>query len=105
DLGPVDLVYDRAALVALPDTIRARYAPHVAALAGPAAQLLISFEYDPAEMAGPPFPVRPDEIQRLYGDRYTLAELARQDVIDNQDRFKAVGVSSFVQVVWKLTCL
>ncbi|MCC4307368.1 thiopurine S-methyltransferase [Alcanivorax marinus] len=105
DLGPVDRVYDRAALVALPEALRARYAPHVATLTGNAPQLLISFEYDPSEMDGPPFPVQPDEIHRLYGDRYTLEELSRQDVIDSQDRFKDAGVTSFVQVAWRLNPL
>lgn len=67
--------------------------------------MLISFEYDPSEMDGPPFPVQPDEIHRLYGDRYTLEELSRQDVIDSQDRFKDAGVTSFVQVAWRLNPL
>ncbi|MBL7250992.1 thiopurine S-methyltransferase [Alloalcanivorax marinus] len=104
-LGPVDLVYDRAALVALPEAMRARYAPHLRALTGAAPQLLIAFEYDPAEMDGPPFPVFAEEVRRLYQDHYTLRELSRQDVIENQDRFKEAGVTSFVQVAWKLNPL
>tara|TARA_A100001391_G_scaffold116217_1_gene78690 strand:- start:3175 stop:3840 length:666 start_codon:yes stop_codon:yes gene_type:complete len=106
-LGPVDLVYDRAALVALPEAMRARYAPHVCELSGDAPQLLISSEYDPAEMAGPPFPVFAGEVRRLYQDqaRYALCELSRQDVIEKQDHFKAAGVTAFVLVAWKLSPL
>src|SRR6185503_16992975 len=45
-LGPVDAVYDRAALVALPKDMRGNYAAHLAEVTGRAPQLLISFDYD-----------------------------------------------------------
>ena len=65
-LGPVDAVYDRAALVALPAEMRPDYAQHVAAVTANAAQLLISFDYDQSVMAGPPFSVPSSEVSRLY---------------------------------------
>jgi len=74
-LGPVDAVYDRAALVALPAGTRRRYADHLAAITGTAPQLVIAVEHGRTE--GPPFSVDPAEMHRLYGDRYTLLELAR----------------------------
>lgn len=79
-LGPVDAVYDRAALVALPAETRRRYAAHLAALSRQAPQLLINYEYDQALMAGPPFAVDAGEIERLYGGHYHLRCLARQRV-------------------------
>jgi thiopurine S-methyltransferase len=75
-LGPVDAVYDRAALVALPADPRARYAAHVHAITAGAPQLLICFEYDQGVMAGPPFSVDPAEAERVHGDRYALQRLA-----------------------------
>lgn len=72
-LGPVDAVYDRAALVALPADLRPRYARHVAEIAEDAPQLLIAYEYDQAAMDGPPFAVGAEEIRRLYGPRYDAA--------------------------------
>src|SRR5215831_11061782 len=54
-LGPVDAIYDRAALVALPENMRKRYAAHLTELTQKAPQLLISYEYDQRVMAGPPF--------------------------------------------------
>jgi thiopurine S-methyltransferase len=41
-LGPVDAIYDRAALVALPPEMRRRYAKHLVELSGGAPQLLLS---------------------------------------------------------------
>lgn len=66
-LGPVDALYDRAALIALPPALRP---PYVALLrrvlpAG-ARGLVITAEYDQARMSGPPFAVLEDELRALY---------------------------------------
>lgn len=79
-LGPVDAVYDRAALVALPDDLRGRYAAHLPDLTGGAPQLLISYEYDQSEMGGPPFSVCEAEIRRHYQDRYDVTRIAAVDI-------------------------
>lgn len=67
-LGPVDAVWDRAALVALPEDTRRRYAAHLVALTAGAPQLVSSFSTaEGAAAGGPPFAVGPAEIGRLYG--------------------------------------
>ena len=76
-LGPVDAVYDRAALVALPESMRPAYAAHIHRLTHGALQLLLCFEYDQSAMPGPPFSVDRAEIMRVYGRHYALQELAR----------------------------
>ncbi|MCB9969170.1 MAG: thiopurine S-methyltransferase [Geminicoccaceae bacterium] len=75
-LGPVDAVYDRAALVALPAAMRRRYAAHLTRTTRAAPQLLISFEYDQSLMDGPPFSVGGEEINELYADRFEVTRLA-----------------------------
>ncbi|MGE0371116.1 MAG: thiopurine S-methyltransferase [Gammaproteobacteria bacterium] len=79
-LGPVDAVYDRAALVALPGEIRGRYAAHLAEITAGAPQLLICYEYDQALAAGPPFSVSSEEVGRHYRGGYDLSLLASVDV-------------------------
>lgn len=79
-LGSVDAVYDRAALVALPQDMRARYAAHLVTLTAHAPQLLISFEYDQRAMDGPPFSVSQEEIRQHYGQRYDITVLTSLDV-------------------------
>lgn len=69
-LGPIDATFDRAALVALPADMRARYAAHVIEITAGAPQLLVTFEYDQATMEGPPFAVPADEVRGHYGARY-----------------------------------
>lgn len=79
-LGPVDAVYDRAALVALPDEMRNRYTSHVPEITGDAPQLLLTFEYDQSVMKGPPFSVSDEEVLRQYKDQYELTRIGTSDV-------------------------
>lgn len=69
-LGSVDAVYDRAALVALPEKIRGRYVKHLLEITAAAPQLLITFEYNQNLMDGPPFSISSDEVDQQYGDVY-----------------------------------
>lgn len=101
-LGAVDAVYDRAALVALPPDMRARYAEHLLELTYAAPQLLISFEYDQAAMNGPPFSVPTEEIAALYADFFEMRELRRADIIEKEPRFRERGLQSLVEVAWQL---
>ncbi len=75
-LGPVDAIYDRAALVALPADMRPDYAQHLTRLSQCAPQLVICFEYNQALLAGPPFSVDSVQMQQLYGDNYQLSCVA-----------------------------
>ncbi len=65
-LGEVDAVYDRAALIAMPDSMRPAYATQMTRLAGDAQQLLVTLDYDQSGMEGPPFSVSGGELGRLY---------------------------------------
>ncbi len=79
-LGNVDAVYDRAALVALPPEMRDRYTQHLIDITGKASQLLISFDYDQAQMDGPPFSVKGREIRRHYQDIFNISLLESFDM-------------------------
>lgn len=79
-LGPVDAIYDRAALVALPEEMRNRYATHLMKITNTAPQLLISYEYDQSLAAGPPFSVSKEEVNKLYSNSYELTLIASTNV-------------------------
>ena len=97
-LGPVDAVYDRAALVALPETIRPRYTTHLKAITRMAPQLVIGYEYDQTVVAGPPFSVTSDELRRHYSGDYTLKLLARLEVPGGLK-----GKCPATEHIWRLT--
>src|SRR5574343_966031 len=80
-LGQVDAVYDRAALVALPAAMRQRYAEHLAAITGRARQLLIAYDYDQSLQNGPPFAVGAAEVRSLYGRYFQPTRLASVEVV------------------------
>lgn len=65
-LGEVNAVYDRAAIVALPEEIRKKYSSHLKTITKNAPQLLITFEYDQSLFSGPPFSVDAEEVQSHY---------------------------------------
>lgn len=79
-LGPVDAMYDRAALVALPENMRHQYTEHVTEITDHAPQLLICYEYDQRVTEGPPFSISNEEVHRYYGHRYNLTLLTSADV-------------------------
>lgn len=79
-LGTVDAVYDRAALVALPDSLRADYARQLTRITGRAPQLLICFEYEQTEMTGPPFAIHEHEVRQLYPQPYRVQLINRVPV-------------------------
>jgi thiopurine S-methyltransferase len=76
DLTEVRGVYDRAALVALPPDMRARYARLlVQRLPRTAPMLLVTFEYDQSRMPGPPHAVPFAEVQAHYSGAFDLQVL------------------------------
>lgn len=79
-LGPVDAIYDRAALVALPEAMRNRYTPHLLEIAGKVPQLLICYDYDQRVMGGPPFSVSNEEVKRHYAGTYDVRLLSSADL-------------------------
>ena len=79
-LGPVDAVFDRAALVALPGEMRGRYTDHIATITKRAPQLLVTFEYDQSVMNGPPFSLTESEVRDRYGASYDITLLADAEV-------------------------
>jgi thiopurine S-methyltransferase len=79
-LGRVDAVYDRAALVALPETVRNRYTKHLTEMTGKAPQLLICYDYDQRSMEGPPFSISNEEVKQHYAGTYSVRMLASVEV-------------------------
>jgi len=73
DLGPIDAIYDCAALTALPEDIRRLYVTHLALIVPDARQLLVLTSEDsvPGESLGQISTVA-QEIQTLYAERFKI---------------------------------
>jgi len=104
DLDGAATVYDRASLIALPPEMRQRYAQHMLdILPAGARALLITFEYEQSAMSGPPFAVTPEEVHALYGARANVELLERADVLAENERFKARGLTRLHENIFMLT--
>ncbi len=75
NVGAVDAIYDRAALIALPAELRPRYLAHLRSLVPPATSgLLITLDYPQDQMTGPPFALTDLEVNASYARAEQLAE-------------------------------
>ncbi|MBV1933669.1 MAG: thiopurine S-methyltransferase [Parvibaculaceae bacterium] len=97
ELGAIDAVYDRAALVALPAETRKKYTRHLAAITSKAPQLLLCFEYDQSLMAGPPFSISQDEVKEHYAATFETI-LLEHELLPQRVKGKVEAIGS----VWHL---
>jgi thiopurine S-methyltransferase len=96
-LGKVDAIYDRAALVALPPETRKHYTQHLINLTDSAPQLLLCFEYDQSLMSGPPFSIVGEEVHAHYDQSYDVQQLESTPM---EGGFK--GTIATLDTVWLL---
>ncbi|HRF83357.1 MAG TPA: thiopurine S-methyltransferase [Pseudoxanthomonas sp.] len=106
-LGAMDAVYDRAAIIALPQDMRRRYVSGVyagvyARLPRGCRGLLITLEYPQAEKAGPPFSVEEAEVRGLFEPDWQVDLLERRDILDQEPGFRAEGVTALATAVYRL---
>ncbi|KKJ78707.1 thiopurine S-methyltransferase [Kiloniella litopenaei] len=71
-LGRVDAIYDRAALVALPEDMRKKYTKHLIEITHKAPYLLLTYSYDQSLTNGPPFSVDEQMVQNYYSAHYSI---------------------------------
>jgi len=104
ELGKVAAVYDRAAMVALPADMRARYVQHLRHILPSGTQiLLVTFDYPQQEMAGPPFALPAAEVAALYQPFADMVLLETVDVLEQNLRFKQRGLTRLQESVYLLT--
>lgn len=99
-LGKVDAIYDRAAMVALPDDMRARYCQHLIKLTDTAPQLLLCYQYAQEEMPGPPFSIDHQQVLFQYQTNYNITLL---DCQVSPEKLK--GCCQAQELTWILTPL
>lgn len=102
-LSQFEGVYDRAALIALPPEMRARYVNHVyGQLAARYKGLLITLDYDQSLMQGPPFSVGETEVTGMYGGHSQVRLIDRRDIIEKEPKFKEKGLQRLDTLVFEL---
>lgn len=96
-------IYDRAALVALPPEMQQRYADKMAELVPAGGQvLLISLDYHPGEMQGPPFNVPQARVQALFEKQFDVTLLEARDGLTKSEHLKKRGITRLEEATFLL---
>lgn len=97
---PVDIIYDRGALVAFPEEMRAEYVRRLLSVLKPGGRiLLIGLDFAPADSAKPPFSVPAAEIRALFAScRVTC--LQRNEADEHHPDRAGKGRDRFAEEVW-----
>lgn len=84
----VTAFYDRAALIAWPESMRAQYAKQLASLLPSGSLgLLVTLDYPQEALNGPPFAVSPTWVKTYLTDDFEIQLLDCQDVLADNPRF------------------
>jgi thiopurine S-methyltransferase len=104
DIGRCDALYDRAALIALPEPMRERYARHIGNLTAEGCTgLLVTLDYDQSKMDGPPFAVSSPWVREYLGREWNIVDLATADALSSTPRAVQNGVTRVEERVYRLT--
>ncbi|HJS15561.1 MAG TPA: thiopurine S-methyltransferase [Rheinheimera sp.] len=97
-LGEIGLIYDRAALIALPLQMRIDYVKQLKNLCpAPVSLLLLSLEYPQEEMSGPPFSVTELEVRQLFDFASSIELVAMRNLTGRPFAQRQFNVSSLVE--------
>jgi len=103
DIGAVNAFYDRAALIALTSAQRPGYTAQLNKLLGHGTSgMLVTLEYNQAEMDGPPFSVSREEVCSLFETAFTLEQLFRFDALEENKKFREKGLTHLTELAYHL---
>ena len=103
DLKHVRLVYDRAALIALPPHMRQDYVDHLTAVIPDGTRiLLITLDYD-TDIKGPPFNVSDEEVLKLYSADYEIEHILTNTLAKDHPFTKRKGLAGATESVFRLS--
>lgn len=95
-------LYDRAALIALPFEMRQGYQALLSrCLPVDCKGLLVTLDYDQAQVAGPPFCVADAEVRAGFAG-WQVEEVEAVQIIDASPKFLQAGVESLLERVYRL---
>ncbi|BCR06212.1 thiopurine S-methyltransferase [Desulfuromonas versatilis] len=97
-LGGARAAYDRGSLVALPPAMRGPYAARMAELLPSGSRvLLVSYDYDQQQAAGPPFAVPIAQIRELFHPAFAVELLAEEDALPTHQGLQQRGVTKLTE--------
>ncbi len=103
DVSDCRALYDRAALIALPEEMRRRYVAHLSAiLPAHCAALLVTLDYPQEQMDGPPFVVSDELVHQLYDVGWRVELLDQVDALAGNWKFIERGLTRLEERCYRL---
>ncbi|MFK8013027.1 MAG: thiopurine S-methyltransferase [Marinicellaceae bacterium] len=101
----VNAIYDRAALIALPEDLVEKYAKKMCSIIQQdVKQLLITLEFiKTSGPIGPPFTTSDDKVRALYNNNNAIELLQKVDIIAREEKFKQQGCRYLYERVYLIT--
>ena len=100
-LGRFDVVYDRAALVAIAPPLRAPYVERCRArLAEGGVTFLVAFAYDQSLASGPPFSIDTEMVRALYSSHFTTIETLETRATPASKRLADAGIPALMETAY-----
>lgn len=97
--GPFEALYDRGALIAVPESERPRYVAKTnSLLEADAYRMLLTLEYDQDAVEGPPFSVGASEVRSHWPDLERV--YSRNDIDTGSPKFRKAGLTEVREAVW-----
>lgn len=92
------IIYDRAALIALPTSLRQLYVETINRISSKGTKiLLISLSYPETEMQGPPFNIPAQQISKLYSPQWKIKLHHQVDILSQSTKYQERGLSSLYE--------
>jgi thiopurine S-methyltransferase len=105
NVGNLDLVYDRAALIAMPPAMRQPYIEKLITLMDLHTKiLLITTYFESNQMQGPPFSLGQADIQHLYGPRFNINQIFNQPIKTIAEHLKTRGLKQAWEQAYAINC-
>ena len=99
-IGTFDAFFDRAAIVALPQTMRVAYVNALKSLIKPGGRgLMVTLEYDQKLTEGPPFSVPVQGVKELFSPEFDVQVLDSHQVENIPPRFFEAGINALTEHV------
>jgi thiopurine S-methyltransferase len=96
-LSDIDWIYDRAAIIALPEYMQQQYVEHLSRfIADETTLFLISLEFPQEELSGPPFSMSSLKVEQLFSD-FDVDCIAEHELADKKFAQRTFNVSYLVE--------
>jgi len=87
--GKFTCCWDRASLVAIAPELREKYVQVLLEELAPDATILMQvITYNKDQMQGPPYPVTPGDVEKLYGEHFDIELLDWKNITSKHERWK-----------------